>query len=229
VVLLVVLAACDRCGERKASAPAAQAAAARSPAIPARRNWSRPRVPPSLVQTWSTAETSNTADAWNAVADGYARERARCTDDCLDAAYAVVLARKNAVAADPQLQPPAGDGPVALPEAVRTLVASLDDYVKLAPASDPDVTDMKFLAANALFRWHQDDANERLEELLRDHRDDPSAEYAANMLLDALMRANKLDELKLWVDDLLGDVAFLAGKDQLKQTLERLRAQLAAP
>jgi hypothetical protein len=42
--------------------------------------------------------------------------------------------------------------------------------LRLAPPNDPDVRDMKFLAANALFKWNQDDAIARLETFLREHR-----------------------------------------------------------
>jgi hypothetical protein len=167
-----------------------------------------------------------TAESWDAAADAYAEERARCTDDCLDAQYAVVLARKNAIAADALPRPKPDETP-PLPPRVKALVDSLDEYVKMAPPSDPDVFDMKFLAANALNSWHQDDAIARLEELLRTHRNEASAEYIANMLIEALVRTNRIPELKVWVTELLADSAFLAGKDALRSTLETLRAQIA--
>ena len=65
---------------------------------------------------------------------------------------------------------------------------------------------------------------ERLELILREHRDLPIAEYAANQLLDTLMRAGRLAELRAWALELLGDAAFLAGNDELRQTLEPVRA-----
>lgn len=130
------------------------------------------------------------------------------------------------MAADPLPKPMPGEN-APLPPRVQALVDSLDEYVKIAPPSDPDVFDMKFLAANALNTWHQQDAIARLEELLRTHRDDPSAEYVANMLLDALVRAERIADLKAWVTELLGDAAFLEGKDALRATLETLRAQIA--
>ena len=220
---LLFVASCSRCRDD------AKPAAHQGSAAPTRRNWSRPRIPPALTGAWSTAETTNSAQSWSAVADAYARDRARCTTDCLDAAYAVVLTRKNAVSANPPLQPPkledTAPGAAPLPDRVKALVAALDDYVKLAPATDPDIIEMKFLAANALFRWNQSDSIARLEELLREHRDDPAAEYAANMLLDALMRANRIEELKAWVADLLADTAFLSSKDALRLTLQQLQSR----
>lgn len=192
------------------------------------RHWAAPPQPtlPALSSAWSEAEAKKTAESWDAVADAYAKERARCTDDCLDAQYAVVLARKNAMAAD-ALPKPKPDEKPPLPTRVQALVESLDDYLKIAPRSDPDVYDMKFLAANALAAWHQDDAVDRLQELLREYRNEPQAEYVANMLIDALVRENRIPELKALVTDLLADSAFLQGKDALRATILTLQAQIA--
>jgi len=106
----------------------------------------------------------------------------------------VVLARKTALGSKP-IEPPHGEGPIPIPPRVRALVDALDEYVKMAQPSDPDVVDMSFLAANALSRWRQPDAIERLEALLRDHRNAPSAEYAANILSDALIRSERIVEV----------------------------------
>jgi hypothetical protein len=224
VVLAVGAISCGRCSDSASKQHPAVAAPRRTDARPARRNWAPPPAP--SLPAWSAAEVAKTTEGWNRAADAYARAREGCVDDCLDAAYAVVLARKNALGADP-IQPPQPDEAPPLPPRVKALVDALDDYVKIAPPSDPDVVDMKFLAANALNRWHQDDAVARLEELLREHRDDPVAEYAANMLLDALVRANRIEELKGWVTELLADSTFLAGKDELRTTLEAVRARIA--
>jgi hypothetical protein len=224
VAIVLALVSSCRCDDRRAASKPGQASTPPSDARTARRNWSPPAAP--SLPAWSAAESAKTADAWERAADAYATARAACDDDCIDSAYAVVLARKNAIEAVPIAAPPAdGDAP-PLPAREQALVAALDDYVAIAPPGDPDVLDMKFLAANVLNRWHQDEAIERLEELLREHRDDPSAEYVANMLLDALMRANRIDELKRWVNELLADAAFLAGKDQLRALLEMLRTRL---
>lgn len=232
VLLLLASAGCDRCSKDKASTTfhAAGSGSAATPRPPrtAPRRWAPPPTPqlPELSAAWSSAEAKKTAESWDAAAEAFMAERARCTDDCLDAQYAVVLARKNAMAAE-TLPKPKPDEKPQLPPRVKALVDSLDEYVKIAPLSDPDVYDMKFLAANALASWNQNDAIARLEELLRNHRSEPSAEYVANMLLNALVRENRLAELKAWVTELLADTAFLQGKDALRATLETLKAQLA--
>lgn len=230
-LLSLAFSGCDGCAKRKtpttSRAGSGSAITARPPRTTPRR-WAAPPAPklPDLSAAWSEAEAKKTAESWDAAADAFTAERTRCTDDCLDAQYAVVLARKNAMAAELPSKPNADEKP-PLPARVKALVDSLDEYVKIAPPSDPDVYDMKFLAANALASWNQNDAIARLEELLRDHRSEPSAEYVANMLLNALVRENRIAELRIWVTELLADTAFLQGKDALRATLETLQAQLA--
>lgn len=231
--LLLALVGCDRCSKEPTSSAGSGSGSASAVGTPGKprttpHRWGPPPQPtlPALSSAWSSAEAKKTAESWDAAADAYAEERARCTYDCLDAQYAVVLARKNAMAADPLPKPKPDENP-PLPPRVKALVDSLDEYVKMAPPSDPDAFDMKFLAANALSAWHQQDSVARLEELLRAHRNEPSADYVANMLLDALVRANRIPELKVWVTELLADSAFLTGKDALRATLEALRAQIA--
>ncbi len=215
----VSCASCDRChGPPPKPKPAPAPASAHVAA--------RPRVRPSLL--WSTAVAHNTPQAWDAAAAAYASERKTCTDDCVDRAFAVVLARRNALAAA-QLAPPQGEDKPPLPPQVRALVDAVDDYVAIAPPDDPTVVENKFVAASALYRWHSDEALERFEELLRIHRYDELAEYAANMLLDQLIRTNNIEQMKYWVYELLGDARFMAGKDELRRTLEALRERIESP
>jgi pentatricopeptide repeat protein len=228
-VILALAAACDARG----AAPPPPAAPARSqppPAAPrARREWTRPAhlaVLPASEGAWARAEREQSAEAWRAAARAYEGELARCAD-CVDAAYAVVLARKNVLLAEP-VEPPPGDQPAPLPPRLQAYVDALDAFVDLADPADPDLAGMKFLAASALSKWRQPDALARLEEVLREHRDHETAEYAANLLIDALLRAGRVDEVSALVDELLGDDAFLASRPALRQTLERLRAVIAA-
>ncbi len=215
VVLIVVMTSCDQ-------PPAKHSAAAttRHPPVAV-----RPTVPPTLGTTtdaWSRAENSKNPADWDEAAAAYERELESCAEDCRELAYAIVLARQNALSADP-IEPPPGDEPVPMPPRVQAMVAALDRYVALADPSDPDLAGMKFLAGSALRRWHQPDAIARLEAVLREHRGDPTAEYSANLILDALNRSGRTDEMKQLVQELLADSAFLIGKDELRETLERIR------
>jgi pentatricopeptide repeat protein len=231
-----VVGSCDakKAEERPSPTEADPAAApARTvPPPPARtpRAWTRPLTPPRQAVTegaWSRGETENTAESWGKAAEAYQVELASCTDGCADTAYVVVLARKNALLAEPLGEPPPGDGPAPVPPALEAYVEALDAFVEIADPADPDVAGVKFLAASALARWRQPDALERLENVLREHRDHETAEYAANILLDALLRAGRVDEVSALVEELLADAAFLASRPELRQTLERLRAVIA--
>lgn len=187
------------------------------------------RTPPKLTLATtfvsSVAASSNTPAAWTAIADTYQSELATCTANCKDTAYAIVLARKNAAA---QLKPPPGDGPVELPAEVQAKVDALDAYVKLLDPTDDEVAPMQFLAANTLWHWRQPEALARLETFLQEHRDDATAEYAANQLLHSLMNQGRMDELRAWVAEFSSDETFLANKPELQATLARLREVLAA-
>ena len=228
VVLSFVASSCE-CRSRPPK-PVVANADSTAPAVKRTtpRTETRPTSPPSLPEAataWTAAEKQNTAEMWDAAGDAYERERERCTVNCLDAAYAVILARRNAIKAAP-VKPPAGEEPASLPPRVHDLIEAADEYIKRTDASDPDFVGLKFLAANALDQFRQPDAIERLEELLREHRNEANAEYAANMLLAALARTGRIAELKKWVADLLADTAFLEGKPELRQRLEMMKSQM---
>lgn len=228
LLVVVALGACE--GKPKEPAKAATPIAV----TPARHAPAPPSLPPVErpatykldrdVFMWSFAEARDTADAWEAAAESFERELASCTADCADTAWAAVLARKNALRVEP-IKPPAEDAPTEpLPARVQAVVDAIDQYVAIADPTDPQVGNARFLGASAMYRWRQPDAIERLEAILRDHRDLEVAEYAANQLLDTLMRLGRMDELRAWALELLADATFLAGKDELRQTLERIRA-----
>lgn len=218
---LVLLTACEA---RNAAPPPPP-----SPPVAKHRAATRPPPPPALpatAVTWSAAEAAHTAEAWDAAADNYERELVWCTTDCAETAYTVVLARKNALSAAP-ITPPEGDAPVPVPPRVQAVVDAIDGYVAVADPSDPDLPGMKFLAGAALTKWRQPDALDRLADVLRNYRDAEVAEYAANILIDALLRADRGPEVRALVDELLADTAFLATKPELRETLDKLHALLA--
>src|SRR5262245_49834056 len=98
---VLVLAACEGKRAEPRVTPAKAAAASRSP---------RQAMPPSLPPdrpapyklgrksfVWSFAEASNTALAWDTAAEAYEQELADCHTRCSETAYAILLARKNAL------------------------------------------------------------------------------------------------------------------------------------
>jgi hypothetical protein len=188
------------------------------------------RRQPTLAVTafsWSFAEASNSRPMWTAIADTAQRELDACKANCREIAYEVVLARNHAVRTSDH-QPPPMDAPAEpLPPEVEASVAALDAYVASLDAADDEVAPMKFLAAASLWRWRDPSAVVRLESVLRDHRDDATAEYAANQLLDLLMREERIPELRTWVAELSADETFLANKPELRETLAGLTKLLA--
>jgi len=187
-------------------------------------------VQEKTAAAWSAAEANPSAAAWEAAATAYEGERDACTGDgCTDAAFAAVLARKKAFETEPPPPPPPpGDDPAELPARVRTVVEAIDAYVATVDPTDPDLPGLRFTAASAMYTWRQPDAIARLEALLREHRDDPTAEYAANQLIDLLLRTGQIAEARAWAVELLADAAFMVGKDALRATLERVR-EVTAP
>lgn len=227
---LLVLAACDAKAAAPENAPEPRVVRPVR-AAPARRHVPRTETRPptptrSLADAWRMAESTTEAEDWDAAADAYLDALAPCTQDCLELAYGAVLARRNALAAAPE-DPPPGDDPAPVPPRVQATIDALDTYVDLAEPGDPDLPSMKFLAGNALYRYRQPDAIARLEAVLREFPRDDVAEYAANTLLDLLMRSGRTDELRVWVERLLADASFLAGRDDLRDTLERVHAAIA--
>lgn len=231
VVVAVAIAAAGCEGKKKQPAKTSKAPIAATPAVHA---GPRPSLPPPERPTlykldrevfiWSFAEARNTADAWQLAAATFQNQLASCTADCADTAWAAVLAHKNALKVEP-IKPPPEDAPAEpLPPQVQAMVEAIDQYVAYGDPTDPQVGNARFLGASTMFRWRQPDAVERLEAILRDHRDLEVAEFAANQLLDTLMRLGRMDELRAWALELLADATFLAGKDELRQTLERIRA-----
>jgi hypothetical protein len=224
--LLLALVACSADGSK---APASQQPPTRS-SMPAasgapRRTPTLPEQPVSVAD----AERIDTPAAWSSVATSLAAKLDACTRDCKDLAHDLVQSSSKAVRALPT--PPHSDDEwtaLPVPAEVDVFVARVDRYVQMLEPTDHDTAPMKFFAGSALWRYGQDASLARFEEVLRAHRNTEVAEYAANMLLDALMRAGRTDELRDWVRELVADHAFLADKPDLQATLTRLSTLLAA-
>ena len=64
-----------------------------------------------------------------------------------------------------------------------------------------------------------------LVELLSSHRDSELAELTAQLAIDSLIKLQKLDQMLQLADQLAADARFLAGKPQLKRTLDHVRSR----
>jgi hypothetical protein len=207
-----------------ASTPASATASTAKAAPHARR---LPTLSPARF-TLAIAESEDTPAAWTAVADGYAQQLADCDRDCIELAREVALARSKAARAALHPEPDGDDWtPLEIPAEYRAAIDANDQLLAMLDTTDMPAIALQFTTASVLYRYRQNDAIPRLEALLRDHRDNPIAEYAANELLDALRRANRTDELRTWVTELAADETFLANKPVLRETLQRMQQVLA--
>jgi len=153
-----------------------------------------------------------------------------------EAAYASVLAWKNALNVDPRVKQQAEvddkkaydkvPEPKAIPDREQKMLGAFDIYINyIKDPKDDELVGMKFLKANIYRRYnHFDKAIPIFHEILDKHRQHETAEYAANLLLDTYNRQQKFDEMIALAEKLDGDKKFLEGKDDLKETIAKLKA-----
>lgn len=97
-------------------------------------------------------------------------------------------------------------------------------YADLLGAGDPKHLDYRFQAGQAYWRANDpDQVVVVLGAFVREHPDHELAEAAANVLLDALNRAQRFDEMIAWADEMRANPALMNGRDELKMTLGQLR------
>ncbi|HEY4242631.1 MAG TPA: tetratricopeptide repeat protein [Kofleriaceae bacterium] len=158
-----------------------------------------------------------------------------------ESAYAAVLGWKNALNVDPRVKEQADKvddkdfdknydkvpEPKPIPDREQKMLAAFDIYIKyIKDPKDSDLVDMKFVKANLLRRYnHFDESTPIFQDILDHHRDHETAEYSANLLLDTFNRQKKFDDMLALVDKLQADPKWLEGKDDLKTTLVKLKAQ----
>lgn len=188
----------------------------------------------------ATAETAaaRQLERWAVAADAYFDVAQSAADPQVvrDAAARSVLAWKKALAVDPRLEVQAG--PIDLEAAARAKPAKIavpEREAKLLDAfalyesttTDPDeIARTKFLRATLLRR--QGDhalAVTALTELLGSYREHATAELAATLLLDSLVRLRRFDETLAAADGFAADAKFLAGKPVLAAQIKLLRSR----
>ncbi len=151
-----------------------------------------------------------------------------------DAAYAAILAWKNALSVDPRVatRAPSTDTdfdkvptPRLIPPREQALLRTLEIYIAHSPPPD-ELASAKFLRANTLRRYdHLDKAIPIFLDIVDAHRDLEVAEYAANLVLDSYNRLQRYDEMIAFAEKLRLDKKFLATRPDLAATLAQLRMQ----
>ncbi|HTM19302.1 MAG TPA: tetratricopeptide repeat protein, partial [Kofleriaceae bacterium] len=184
----------------------------------------REKNPATSTRLWEEAAARETEAAHGAGIDDKTRK---------EAAYAAVLAWKNALRLDARPAPPprVGDDmdpkPEPIPGREQKLITVMREYIALVKdAKDDELPAMKFLVAKIYWRYeHFDEAVALFERILTEHLDNEVAEYSANLLIDSLNRQKKYPAMLAWVDRLLAQTAFVDAHPDLKEMLTRLKQQ----
>jgi tetratricopeptide (TPR) repeat protein len=135
--------------------------------------------------------------------------------------------RKGSEAPPPDTEYDKVPPPTPIPEREQRMIEAFDvyiDYVK--DPKDDQLVVMKFFRARIYWRYnHLDRAVPLFEDIINNHLDHETAEFAVNLLIDTLNRQQRYDEMIKWVDILLEKKKFLADKEDLQENLETLKSQ----
>ncbi len=152
-----------------------------------------------------------------------------------DAAYAMVYAWRNALAADPTAdRGNSGDGggrkdttPQPIPEKDQKMLAAFVTYQKyITDAKDDDRTAIKFLEARTYWKHnHFDKAIPLFQDVIKNRPDHETAEFSANLLLDSLATQGQDQELLRTANALMANTRLLEDRGDLKDRLATLKAQ----
>lgn len=184
---------------------------------------------------WDEAVIAKTPRAWRDAAAAFYEVAARKTaghDERVAAARAAWAAIENALALSP---PPPPDPPQVDPlwhdtdldADDRQVTNVAEAFVQLDPDS-PAAPGAAFLVGRTFRRHDQlDEAEMWFTDLIRAHPEDPHAEVATNLVLDAQIRQERYDEMAMLVDELLASKELLRKRADLRDRLTKIAAQLA--
>ena len=179
---------------------------------------------------WTDATAANTAEAWDLAAELFARARDACSRDCAEIAYATVLARSNALKADPALVH-RGEKPVTpqpMPERVEAFVDAADAYVATAAPGDDDAIGISFLAGQQYNNYgYVDESTTRFASIVFASPTHDVALYSANLMLDAFNRSERYDDLLRWARDLQANSELMAAHTELAELVAAILARAA--
>jgi tetratricopeptide (TPR) repeat protein len=141
-----------------------------------------------------------------------------------DAAYAAVLAWKNALNIDDS-----GEGvdkekskagemkPRQIPEYQKKMIDAFDTYIKYVPDA-PELVKIKYRKARVFYDYnHFDEAIKLFADIVDHHVTDDLAIYSANLLLDCLNILKRYKELLATVEKYLGNPVLMKDQEFRKQ------------
>ena len=151
-----------------------------------------------------------------------------------DSAYATVLAWKNALAVDPSTDVRGEDAeyekvPTAepIPEKEQKMLDAFQVYLSyVTDKKDQERVSILFFTGRMYWRHHHyDEAVTYLAEVINEHPDSEVAQFAANVLLDSLNRAQRHQEMITWVDRMRQNKVLMTKYPTLRQQLDGLFVQ----
>jgi len=161
-----------------------------------------------------------TLENWKDAADQYTKvvEMNPSGKYVKDAAYAAVLAWKNALNVDDhehedevkadqdKLKEREGKKKIEameIPEYQKKMIGAFDTYIKYVPDA-PELVTIKYRKARIYYEYnHFDEAAKLFEDIVRKYPKHELAIYSANLLLDSLNAQGKTKEVVAWVDKFL--------------------------
>jgi tetratricopeptide (TPR) repeat protein len=181
-----------------------------------------PKDKDSYEMSYYYGELLWTLENWKDAAEQYTKVVEMKPDGkyVKDAAYAAVLAWKNALNVDDhehedqvkndqeklKEREKAGEKKLAaleIPEYQKKMIGAFDTYIKYVPDA-PELVTIKYRKARIYYEYnHFDEAAKLFEDIVRKYPKHELSIYSANLLLDSLNAQGKTKEVVSWVDKFL--------------------------
>ncbi|HVZ86871.1 MAG TPA: tetratricopeptide repeat protein [Polyangia bacterium] len=179
-----------------------------------------PKDKDSYEMSYYYGELLWTLENWKDAAEQYTKVVEMKPDGkyVKDAAYAAVLAWKNALNVDDhehedqvkadqdKLKEREGKKKIEameIPEYQKKMIGAFDTYIKYVPDA-PELVTIKYRKARIFYEYnHFDEAAKLFEDIVRKYPKHELAIYSANLLLDSLNAQGKTKEVVAWVDKFL--------------------------
>jgi len=175
---------------------------------------------------WMIEDWRDAAEQYTLFVEKYPNHK-----DAQDAAYAAVLAWKNAIGRVDDERPDAkgADGQyrrLEIPPHQQKMIEAFDTYIKYVPNSE-ELPTIRYRKARVYYEYnHFEDAVVYFSEVVEHHPDTELAVISANLLMDALNILERPAEVLKWVNAFLTErkYALLLEDEDFREQLIALRA-----